>query len=129
MPNGLLPATSSAGTIRPMSGPAMYQGSGCMVARSHTKSEEQEILPFRRSLRGALGLLFGVLWFARPVGGDLPCLGAGHPDRHDLGACRACLVPHLVRRLHVAGHPRLQDLALSVDDVLELAGNHVEHLR
>ena len=29
IPNGLFPSSSNAGTMRPMSGPAMYQGSGC----------------------------------------------------------------------------------------------------
>ena len=29
IPNGLFPSSSRAGTTSPMSGPAMYQGSGC----------------------------------------------------------------------------------------------------
>src|SRR5689334_21573420 len=68
------------------------------------------------------------LWLLRPAGRDLLSLVAGHPNPADLRAGGPRLVSDLIRRLHVADHPRFEGLALPVDHVLELARENVEHL-
>src|SRR5687768_15880902 len=53
---------------------------------------------------------------------------AGDPDHDDLRARGTGLVANPVRRPDESGHPGLEDLALAVDDVLELSREDVERL-
>src|SRR5678809_692055 len=68
------------------------------------------------------------LRFLRPASGDLLSFITRNPYHDDLRAGRTGLVANLVRWFHVADHPWFEDLALAVHDVLELSGQHVEHL-
>src|SRR5215831_8687345 len=52
IPNGLLPRRSIAGTMRPMSGPATYQGSGCVNMRDVIRRER----PFGQWARADLSM-------------------------------------------------------------------------
>src|SRR5262245_59407636 len=68
-----------------------------------------------------------LLWFFRPTRCDPPGFVARHPDHHHLRTRRSRLMTHLVGRLDVARHARLEHLARPVDDVLVFARDDVEH--
>src|SRR5262245_10462578 len=80
------------------------------------------------SLIASLFIVCRSLWLCFPAGGDLLALFSRQPDDHGFRACRPRPVPYRIRRLHVPGHAWLEDVALAVDDVIELAGHDVEHL-
>src|SRR5439155_24689217 len=69
------------------------------------------------------------LWLSLPAPrGDAIAFASGDPDDERPGRAGTHLVPHTVRRPHVADHARLEQLALSVHDVPQLAFEDTEVL-